>query len=47
VRNFAVCGRAEDGKGCQETMRYPGLIVFRWDALLFFANAERDFDVTA
>jgi high affinity sulfate transporter 1 len=42
----AVLGRAEDLKGYHDITRYPdarripGLVLFRWDAPLFFANAE-------
>jgi len=42
----AVLGRAEGIKGYHDIMRYPdarripGLVLFRWDAPLFFANAE-------
>jgi high affinity sulfate transporter 1 len=42
----AVLGRAEGVKGYHDITRYPnarqipGLILFRWDAPLFFANAE-------
>ncbi len=42
----AVLGRAEDVKGYHDITRYPdarripGLVLFRWDAPLFFANAE-------
>lgn len=42
----AVLGRAEGIKGYHDTKRYPdarlipGLVLFRWDAPLFFANAE-------
>lgn len=44
--HFAVLGRAEGVKGYHDTKRYPdarrvpGLVLFRWDAPLFFANAE-------
>jgi high affinity sulfate transporter 1 len=44
--HFAVLGRAEGVKGYHDITRYPnarqlpGLILFRWDAPLFFANAE-------
>src|SRR5262249_42842188 len=43
---FAVLGRAEGIKGYHDITRYPdarqipGLVLFRWDAPLFFANAE-------
>ncbi|HVM78101.1 MAG TPA: sulfate permease [Stellaceae bacterium] len=42
----AVLGRAEGVKGYHDVTRYPdarqipGLLLFRWDAPLFFANAE-------
>jgi MFS superfamily sulfate permease-like transporter len=42
----AVLGRVERVKGYHDITRYPearlipGLVVFRWDAPLFFANAE-------
>jgi high affinity sulfate transporter 1 len=42
----AVLGRVERVKGYHDTARYPearlipGLVLFRWDAPLFFANAE-------
>jgi high affinity sulfate transporter 1 len=42
----AVLGRADGVKGYHDITRYPdarqipGLILFRWDAPLFFANAE-------
>ena len=42
----AVLGRAEGDKGYHDITRYPdarqipGLVLFRWDAPLFFANAE-------
>jgi MFS superfamily sulfate permease-like transporter len=42
----AILGRAEGVKGWHDTTRYPdarlipGLLLFRWDAPLFFANAE-------
>ena len=42
----AVLGRAEGVKGWHDITRYPdarqvpGLVLFRWDAPLFFANAE-------
>jgi MFS superfamily sulfate permease-like transporter len=44
--HFAVLGRAEGVKGYHDITRYPdarqvpGLVLFRWDAPLFFANAE-------
>ena len=42
----AVLGRAEGVEGYHDIVRYPdarllpGLVLFRWDAPLFFANAE-------
>jgi MFS superfamily sulfate permease-like transporter len=42
----AVLGRAEGVKGYHDVTRYPnarripGLVLFRWDAPLFFANGE-------
>ncbi len=42
----AVLGRVDDVKGYHDVTRYPnarvipGLVLFRWDAPLFFANAE-------
>jgi MFS superfamily sulfate permease-like transporter len=42
----AVLGRAQGVKGYHDITRYPdarripGLVLFRWDAPLFFANAE-------
>jgi len=42
----AVLGRVEHVKGFHDVTRYPdarlipGLVLFRWDAPLFFANAE-------
>jgi MFS superfamily sulfate permease-like transporter len=42
----AVLGRADGVKGYHDIQRYPharripGLVLFRWDAPLFFANAE-------
>jgi MFS superfamily sulfate permease-like transporter len=45
--HFAVLGRAEGVKGYHDITRYPnarripGLVLFRWDAPLFFANAEQ------
>jgi high affinity sulfate transporter 1 len=44
--HFAVLGRVEDLRGYHDIERYPhaarvpGLVLFRWDAPLFFANAE-------
>lgn len=43
----AILGRAEGVKGWHDITRYPdarlvpGLVLFRWDAPLFFANAEQ------
>lgn len=43
----AVLGRADGVRGYHDIKRYPdarlvpGLVLFRWDAPLFFANAER------
>jgi high affinity sulfate transporter 1 len=45
--HYAVLGRAEGVKGYHDITRYPdarlipGLVLFRWDAQLFFANAEQ------
>jgi MFS superfamily sulfate permease-like transporter len=45
--HYAVLGRAEGVKGYHDITRYPdaaripGLVLFRWDAPLFFANAEQ------
>jgi high affinity sulfate transporter 1 len=45
--HYAVLGRAEGVKGYHDVTRYPdaaripGLVLFRWDAPLFFANAEQ------
>jgi high affinity sulfate transporter 1 len=42
----AILGRADGVKGYHDLMRYPsakqvpGLLLFRWDAPLFFANAD-------
>ena len=42
----AILGRAEGVKGYHDITRYPGakqipgLVMFRWDAPLFFANAD-------
>jgi MFS superfamily sulfate permease-like transporter len=42
----AVLGRVDDLKGYHDVTRYPdarripGLVLYRWDAPLFFANAE-------
>jgi len=44
--HYAVLGRVADLKGYHDITRYPearvvpGLVLFRWDAPLFFANAE-------
>jgi high affinity sulfate transporter 1 len=44
--HFAVLGRVDRVKGYHDIKRYPqarlvpGLVLFRWDAPLFFANAE-------
>jgi high affinity sulfate transporter 1 len=44
--HFAVLGRVDGIRGYHDTARYPdarrvpGLVLFRWDAPLFFANAE-------
>jgi high affinity sulfate transporter 1 len=44
--HWAVLGRADRVKGYHDITRYPqarrvpGLVLFRWDAPLFFANAE-------
>lgn len=44
--HFAVLGRVDQMKGYHDVKRYPrarqipGLVLFRWDAPLFFANAE-------
>ena len=44
--HYAVLGRAEGIRGYHDIKRYPdarlvpGLVLFRWDAPLFFANAE-------
>ncbi|WP_371227604.1 SulP family inorganic anion transporter [Pseudomonas sp. QE6] len=45
--HFAVLGRVEGTRGYHDVTRYPqarripGLVLFRWDAPLFFANAEQ------
>jgi MFS superfamily sulfate permease-like transporter len=45
--HFAILGRAEGVRGYHDLKRYPdarlipGLLLFRWDAPLFFANAEQ------
>jgi high affinity sulfate transporter 1 len=44
--HFAVLGRVDQMQGYHDVTRYPaarlvpGLVLFRWDAPLFFANAE-------
>ena len=44
--HYAVLGRADGIRGFHDIKRYPearlvpGLVLFRWDAPLFFANAE-------
>jgi MFS superfamily sulfate permease-like transporter len=44
--HYAVLGRAAGVRGYHDVKRYPdarrvpGLVLFRWDAPLFFANAE-------
>ena len=44
--HYAVLGRADGVRGYHDVTRYPdarlvpGLVLFRWDAPLFFANAE-------
>ena len=44
--HYAILGRVEGIRGYHDTERYPharrvpGLVLFRWDAPLFFANAE-------
>jgi high affinity sulfate transporter 1 len=44
--HYAVLGRVKDLRGYHDIKRYPdarrvpGLVIFRWDAPLFFANAE-------
>lgn len=44
--HYAVLGRANGVRGYHDVQRYPdarrvpGLVLFRWDAPLFFANAE-------
>jgi high affinity sulfate transporter 1 len=44
--HYAVLGRVDQIKGYHDITRYPnarlipGLVLFRWDAPLFFANAE-------
>jgi high affinity sulfate transporter 1 len=45
--HYAVMGRADGVKGYHDITRYPqarripGLVLFRWDAPLFFANTEQ------
>jgi len=45
--HYAILGRADSVKGYHDITRYPqarripGLVLFRWDAPLFFANAEQ------
>jgi high affinity sulfate transporter 1 len=45
--HFAILGQAEGVKGFHDLKRFPnagqipGLVLFRWDAPLFFANAEK------
>lgn len=45
--HFAILGRVEGTRGYHDVTRYPqarripGLVLFRWDAPLFFANAEQ------
>lgn len=45
--HFAILGKAEGVRGFHDLKRYPeaqqvpGLVLFRWDAPLFFANAEQ------
>ena len=45
--HYAVLGRADGVRGYHDIKRYPdarlvpGLVLFRWDAPLFFANAEQ------
>jgi high affinity sulfate transporter 1 len=49
--HYAILGRAENVKGYHDLKRYPdarrieGLVLFRWDAPLFFANAEKFHEV--
>ena len=44
--HYAILGRADGVRGFHDIKRYPearlvpGLVLFRWDAPLFFANAE-------
>ncbi len=44
--HYAILGRVDGVRGYHDTKRYPnarrvpGLVLFRWDAPLFFANAE-------
>jgi MFS superfamily sulfate permease-like transporter len=45
--HYAVLGRPKEVEGYHDLKRYPdarllsGLLIFRWDAALFFANAEQ------
>ncbi len=45
--HYAILGRADGVRGFHDLKRYPdarlipGLVLFRWDAPLFFANAEQ------
>lgn len=45
--HYAILGQPENVKGFHDLKRYPeavqfaGLVLFRWDAPLFFANAEQ------
>jgi MFS superfamily sulfate permease-like transporter len=45
--HYAVMGRVDGLRGYHDLKRYPdarlvpGLVLFRWDAPLFFANAEQ------
>src|SRR5262245_52267029 len=49
--HFAILGRPASVKGYHDVKRYPdarqipGLVLFRWDAPLFFANAEKFHEV--
>jgi high affinity sulfate transporter 1 len=49
--HFAILGEPEEVRGFHDLKRYPqgrqipGLLLFRWDAPLFFANAEKFRDV--
>jgi high affinity sulfate transporter 1 len=48
--HFAILGRPDGVRGFHDITRYPearlvpGLVLFRWDAPLFFANAEQFHD---